>query len=259
MLSVETYQTIAEAAGAMGDRSRYLAGGTLVMRAATYGDQSFDRIVRARQTDRTIGHDGAGIRIGAGATMADVLRSADAAVLHPVARLIGGPAIRNMATVGGNLFAPNPYGDLAVALLALDAQVVMANGQTQPLESFLTGRDQVRGLVAAITLPRPDMGAFTFKKISRVKPKGVAVMSIAALLRRGDSRIVFGNMGPAPMRARAAERALANGADDGAIAAACAVCTEGLQPADDALASAWYRREVAPVHLRRLLQAGGRI
>ncbi|MEP2578549.1 MAG: xanthine dehydrogenase family protein subunit M, partial [Roseibium sp.] len=75
----------------------------------------------------------------------------------------------------------------------------------------------------------------------------------------GDPRVVFGNMGPLPTRARAAERALAQGSDANAIAAACAVCTEGLAPVDDALASSWYRREVAPVHLRRLLQNGGRV
>ena len=257
MLSVETYPTLGEAAQAMGDRARYLAGGTLVMRAATYGDQGFDRIVRARQVDRRIGAEGAGLRIGAGATMADVLASRDVEALHPVARAIGGPAIRNMATVGGNLFAPNPYGDFAVALLALDAQAVMANGQEQPLSALLSGRDRSRGLVTAVTLPRVETGSFRFLKVSRVKPRGVSIMSIAVTLRRGDARVVFGNMGSTPLRAPAAERALANGADDGAVAAACAACLEGLAPVDDPLATAWYRREVAPVHLRRLLTGGG--
>ncbi|MEP1930557.1 MAG: FAD binding domain-containing protein [Roseibium sp.] len=258
MLSVETYQTISEAAGALGDRSRFIAGGTLVMRAVTYGDQSFDRIVRVRQVDRNIGSDASGLRIGAGATMSDVLASRDLEFLHPVARLVGGPAIRNMATVGGNLFATNPYGDFTVALLALDAQVVMANGQSQSLESFLPGRDQVRGLVAAVIVPRIEPGSFMFSKVSRVKPKGVSLMSIAVSLKRGDPRVVFGNMAPMPMRSKGAERALANGADENAIISACSVCTEGLQPADDALATAWYRSEVAPVHLKRLLQNGGR-
>ena len=39
---------------------------------------------------------------------------------------IASPTIRNLATVGGNLFVAQPYGDLAVALLALDAQVDVA-------------------------------------------------------------------------------------------------------------------------------------
>jgi CO/xanthine dehydrogenase FAD-binding subunit len=53
----------------------------------------------------------------------------------PVARAVGGPQIRNMATVGGNLFAPHPYGDFAAALLALGARVVSAGqGGPRPLE-----------------------------------------------------------------------------------------------------------------------------
>lgn len=258
MLSVETYQTLDEAARAMDDRSRFLAGGTLVMRAVTYGDQGFDRIVRARQTDRSIGSDAQGLRIGAGATMADVLAAQDVDFLHPVARSVGGPAIRNMATVGGNLFAQNPYGDFAVALLALDAQVQMDSGQMQPMERFLMDRAHLRGLVSAVILPRVEPVTFFYAKVSRVKPKGVSIMTLAVLMRRGDPRVVFGNMGPTPMRAKAAERALGNGASEQSIAAACAVCTEGLAPATDPLATEWYRREVAPVHLRRLLQNGGR-
>ena len=119
MLSVETFPTLQEAAGAVGDRARFLGGGTLLMRAVSYGDQSFEKIVRAQNADRSVRTDAGGLRIGAGATMSDVMAARDVDFLHPVARAIGGPAIRNMATVGGNLFAPNPYGDFAVALLAL--------------------------------------------------------------------------------------------------------------------------------------------
>ena len=53
--------------------------------------------------------------------MAAIARHPELEALAKAARAVGGPAIRNMATVGGNLFAPAPYGDFAVALLALDA------------------------------------------------------------------------------------------------------------------------------------------
>lgn len=259
MLSVETYATLAEAAQAMTERSRFLAGGTLVMRAVNYGDQSFDRIVRSRQVDREIRAESGGLRIGAGATMADVLASRDAALLHVVAARIGGPAVRNMATVGGNIFAPNPYGEFTTALLALDAQVISTSGQATPIESFLSGRAHHRGLIAAVTVPRVSEGDFRFLKVTRIKPKGVAIMTVAARLGRGDTRLAFGNMGPTPLRAKSAERALNNATlDERGIAQALEVCTQDLQPADDALASAWYRREVAPVHLKRLLLNGGR-
>lgn len=259
MLSVDTYQTMAEAAGAMTDRSRFLGGGTLIMRAVNYGDQSFDRIVRSRQVDRTIKIESGGVRIGAAVTMTDILVSREVQFLHPVARVIGGPAIRNMATVGGNLFAPAPYGDFATALLALDARVVMSSGQAEPIESFLTGRNQRREVVVAIQVAAVNEADFRFLKASRVKPKGVSVLSVVAWLRRGDTRIAWGNMGQTPLRSKAAERLLNSASlDEAGIAPALAVCTQDLQPFDDALATAWYRRQVAPVHLKRLLLDGGR-
>jgi CO/xanthine dehydrogenase FAD-binding subunit len=66
---------------------------------------------------------GARITIGAGITLSQILRDRELSFLHEPARLIGGPAVRTAATVGGNLFAPAPYGDLAVGLVALDATV----------------------------------------------------------------------------------------------------------------------------------------
>ena len=67
---------------------------------------------------------GGRIEIGATVTMAQIASHPALSFLQPVALSIGGPAVRNMATVGGNLFAPYPYGDFAVALLALGAEVL---------------------------------------------------------------------------------------------------------------------------------------
>jgi CO/xanthine dehydrogenase FAD-binding subunit len=65
-------------------------------------------------------------------------------------------------------------------------------------------------------------------------------------------------MAPTPIRATAAERALEGRSLDAATLEQVArVACDGIEPPTDALASAWYRREVAGVHLRRLL-AGGR-
>ena len=75
--------------------------------------------------------------------MAAVLAERDLALLHPVARAVGGPALREAATVGGNLFAER--GDFATALLALDATVTLAGGFGQrelPLDDFLGRRDR---------------------------------------------------------------------------------------------------------------------
>ncbi|MEM7522959.1 MAG: FAD binding domain-containing protein [Pseudomonadota bacterium] len=268
-IAVDRYASLDEAArAASADRgARYLAGGTTLMRAVNDGDLSVTRLVRTTDPGlRSIRSAGATIEIGAGATMADVLANRELSVLHPVARTIGGPAVRQAATVGGNLFAEPPYGDFAGALLALGASATPAGyGSVLPIEELLAARAQGRagGIVASIAVPRPAEGAFLYKKVTRVKPKGVSVMSIAALVpvsagRVQGARISFNGMGPTPLRAKAAERALeGQSLDASGVAAACAACLDGLDPQDDALASAWWRREVAPVHLRRLLTGEG--
>jgi len=256
--SVETFSTLAEADAARGGDGRFLAGGTLVMRDVNYGVQGFTRILRLDAPARAIRPEGERIVIDAGATMSDIIASHDADFLAPVARSVGGPAIRNVATVGGNLFAPHPYGDFATALLALDGEVNYANGRSEPLEQFFAERERAP-LVATVSIRRPRRDEFRFRKVSRVKPKGVSVMSIAAWLpgapsRLSQARIAFGAMGSTPLRAKAAEQALEGASLDArGIERALDVATDGLDPQDDALASAWYRKEVAPVHLRRLL------
>jgi CO/xanthine dehydrogenase FAD-binding subunit len=266
-VTVKTFATSGEAAAALSSErdARYLGGGTLVMRALNEGDLSVSTVVRA--TDRALTHldiASSRITIGAGVTFARVLAERELAFLHPVAGSIGGPAVRNMGTIGGNLFAPTPFGDFAVALLALDATVSVQGGYSArdaPIEEFLAGRDRLPGaLVLSISCQRPSSAdAFRYRKIARIKPKGGSVVTLAAYLPSSGGRIVgariaLGAMAATPVRAKAAERALEGRVLDAAsVAAAVAAATEGTSPVNDSLASAWYRREVVGVHLRRLL------
>lgn len=257
MIQVTTVETLANAHQVQG---QVIAGGTLLMREVNYRPQNVPALVRITDPSmKAISRVGSQISIGAGVTMAQIIAERDLAPLAAAARAIGGPAIRNMATVGGNLFAPHPYGDFATALLALGAQVQWADGRSEDIENFLANRAAARGVVAAVLIDPPRADSFRFRKVSRTKPKGVSVLSIAATVdatggRVGAVRIAFGAMGPTPLRAKAAEAALSGASlDANGVAAACAACTTDLAPMDDALASAWYRREVAPTHLRRLL------
>ncbi len=110
-VTVKTFASSGEAAAALSsDRgARYLGGGTLVMRALNEGDISISTVVRASDQALTrIDAAGPRVTIGAGVTFARILAERDLAFLHAPARSIGGPAVRNMGTVGGNLFAPSP-------------------------------------------------------------------------------------------------------------------------------------------------------
>ena len=263
---VETYPTLDEAARALTQGGSaaavYLGGGTVVMRDVNAGTAP-RRLIRSTDPGlRQIRTGGDGVSLGAGVTMAQILSDPQLDVLHPVARAIGGPQVRNMATVGGNLFAAHPYGDLAVALMALGARVRMAGsgaGGMRPLDDLLRGATRPSGLVASVEVPLPRPGSFGYVKVSRVKPKGVSILSIAVLAPREGARlrgvrVAYGGMGPGPLRAGAVEQALEGQALDIATCdRAAAQAALGMQPPTDALASEWYRKEVIGVHLRRLL------
>ena len=273
-VGLQTFETLRDASAAVGrdPSARLLGGGTLLVRALNEGVADFSTLMRC--TDRALAEvraSGSRLRIGAGVTMAAVLASRDLAFLHPAARAVGGPAVRAQATVGGNLFAPPPYGDFTAALLALDARVSVQSGygpRDMPLDEFLRSRGatdtMTRPVVAAVEVARPrGERAFRFLKVSRVRPRGVSLLTIAARLeesagRLSGVRIAYANMGPAPMRAAAVERALEGRRPERPVVeAAAAVAADGCAPPTDAIASAWYRREVLPVHLSRLLLGGG--
>jgi CO/xanthine dehydrogenase FAD-binding subunit len=244
--------------------ARFVGGGTLVVRDVTAGDPAIDQLVLSDGLGlETIGVADGRVTLGAAATMAAVLRHPDLGFLAPVAGAIGGPAVRAMATIGGNLFAPYPYGDFAVALLALGAEVEIVDPKrtaSVSLERFLATAPTPGRIVRSLSFALPSPGAFRFAKVIRRKPHGASVLAIAALLPEAErkvvgARIAYGAMAPKPMRARAVERALeGRPLDQAAIAAAVKVAAEGCAPLTDPQASAWYRLNVLPVHLKRLLE-----
>lgn len=263
-VNIQTTTTVGEAQQAMNADSgaAFFGGGTMLMCMVNYGDQRLSKLVRCSDPALTeIRTDGDRVRIGAGVTMAQILANRDLAYLSAAARSVGGPAIRSAATVGGNLFADAPYGDFATALLALGANVEQAGGGSVAIDDFLRDRERHKGkLLTAVSVPRvASADSLRFLKVTRVRPKGAAVMTMAAFLpRSGGSiegfRVAYGNMGPTPLRATSVERALEGASmSDAGIAPALAAACDGIEPPTDALASSWYRREVAPIHLKRLL------
>lgn len=264
-LTLQTFPTTdaAGAALAADGASRYLGGGTLVVRDANEGDISFSSYIRATDPAlSSIAVEGGRATIGASVTMGRLIADVRLHCLSKAAHSVGGPAIRNMATAGGNLYAPAPYGDLGVALLALDATVEIS-GASVPLAQFFIDRDtrHARSVIKSISFVLPGDGALRFAKTARVKPKGVSVVTIAAVIEENNgaitnARVAYGCMADRPMRARSVEAALIGKPRTAeGIADALAIATEGTDPVTDAIASAWYRSQVLPVHLGRLLLA----
>ena len=187
-VSVKTFATPAEAAAALSsDRSaRFIGGGTLVMRALNEGDVAISTIVRLQDRGLSqIRATGARVTIGAGVTLAQILRERELAFLHATARSIGGPAVRTMATVGGNLYRPLARSAIStVALLALDATVSVQGGfgaRDMAIEEFLAGRDRAAGaLVTQRLLPNaprnPRRSAIARSRASsRRAPRSISI------------------------------------------------------------------------------------
>lgn len=201
------------------------------------------------------------VEIGAATTLAQVEHDARLEDLNQVVRSIASVPVRTLATVGGNLFARQPHGDLAVALVAIDARVTLVDEtgtRELPVEEFLAA-DPPAGLVTAIAFERPAPGTFKYTKAARRRYNSASVVTVAATITLdGDTiagaRVALGGVGPRVIRAHAVEAALVGQAlTDETVAEAGRVGKSEIEPADDAYASAWYRTRVFPVHLRRAL------
>lgn len=243
-----------------------IAGGTIAMPLVNEGVSMPDLVLGLRRAGMdTLRRSNGHLTIGAMATLTQVERQTDIPLLSEAARSIGGWAIRNMGTVGGNLFAPPPAGDLGAALLALDATVKLVSqggARTLPLVDFHTGflmnRLNPGELVSEIQVPVPH-GRTVFVRYGRKHANTPGIVTIAAHLQMDGSRVIdarigLNAVGPHPLRARRAEAALIGSTlDDAAIEHAAALASEESQPFTDAIATEWYRRRMVAVYLKRAL------
>jgi CO/xanthine dehydrogenase FAD-binding subunit len=205
------------------------------------------------------------LRIGATTTLTGLLEQDFVPVLREAAASTASWSIRNMATVGGNLFTPPPGGDVAVALLALDASVTLASTRSARVVSladfytgFMTNELAPDELLADLWVP-VSSAPTAFIKFGRKHANTPAVVTVAARVEWigglvSGARIALGAAGPHPIRAHAAERVLI-GSDLGAdaIAAAGSAAAEESRPFTDAIATDWYRRRMVELFVRRAL------
>ena len=210
-----------------------------------------DRLPELREVS-TDGH----VEIGAALTLTEVEAALGDAVplLAEVWPLFASPLIRNGATIGGNLATASPIGDLAPALLALDASLVLTSttgDREVALADFFTGyRETVlrpAELIRAVRLPLPLAAHTTFRKIAKRRYDDISSVAVAAAVEVVDgavvtARIGLGGVAATPLRARATEAALEGRPWTGeTIEAASAVLAGEGTPIDDQRASAAYR------------------
>lgn len=252
MLSkVHLPSSAAEAAGLLRDGGWLIGGGTVVMPKVNTGAVPVDRLISLRNAGLSgITVNGDTVTIGAATTLADVGADDRLGFLHPVIRSIASPPVRNLATVGGNLLVPQPHGDLAVAFLALDAQVTVVS--TQGTRTIPVG-EPVRDdeIITEVHFGLPRENTWRYRKAMRRRHNSASIVTVAAVLDGQHTRVALGGVAAKPLRAHKAEEILRQNPD--AVAEAAEAAREGTEPFDDAYASAWYRARVLPVHVRRAL------
>lgn len=182
-------------------------------------------------------------------------------ILKQAAASMGGPQIRNRATVGGNLCNGAVSADAAPALLALDAVLTLARLEEGvyterkiPLETFYLGPgkvDLLRGeLLKEITIPEKSThckGAYI--KYARRKAMDIALLGVAVLgsihAETGiveDLRIALGVAAPTPIRIHDAEAyCIGKKLDEATLATTCDLVVRGSKARDSWRASKEFR------------------
>lgn len=248
-----------------------MAGGTDVVVKPDPGIRSLVDITRLGLS--YIRRDGDAWVIGATTTMAEIEQSPailrlGGGILARAAATCGSVQIRNMATVGGNLANASPAADTAVALLALDATVVVAGERAQrkiALTSFFSGPHRTAlngGLLVEVRIPIPAGGrtGWSFQKLGRTE-SDISLVNVAAGFQadaRGRckwARIALGAVAPTPLRAVAAEKLMAGvPINEETLQPVLDEVAREVNPVADIRASAEYRREMARVLTERALR-----
>lgn len=197
------------------------------------------------------------------AVATDALVAEHCPIVAYAAGQIGDPPVRHRGTIGGTLSHGDPASDLPAVVLALGAELV-ARGtggeRVIPAADFFTGvfETALAPDEVLVEIRVPKLAASTgwaYLKANR-RAQDWATVGVAALVHRDDGNvagasIALVNMGPTPLRARAAEDALSGGAS---LADAATAVTDGADPPSDLAGSSEYRAHLARVLARRALE-----
>ena len=261
-----------------GGKARVIAGGTdllVDMRAEQHAAHEALVDITSIAGMNGIRQEGDTISIGAGATHSSIVQSAliqaQAMCLVESCGVVGGPQVRNVATIGGNVAHALPAGDGTVSLVALDAEAEVAMGGARrwlPIRELYLGPgksllDPTRDVLIQFRIR--TLGANEATAFSRImRPQGVAlpVLGCAVWVKLDEARatvadahICIAPIAPTPMRANDIEAELVGKpATQTTIEDVAERGMTMLHPRTSKYrATADYRREMIAVLLKRTL------
>lgn len=253
--------------------AKLIAGGTDLLLQMKEGTAQPETVVSLKNVEELGGFSVSknGYRLGTGMTLRRITRSNELTQNFPgliyAAGVVASEQIRSLATLGGNICNASPSADMVPPLIALDAVVQLVSSQSQcelPLSEFFKGPGESvlksGEILHSIFLPQPS-GSMIYSKHAPRKYMDLAVVGVAVRLAKkngkiNEARVALGAVGPVPFRAEKTEALLAGQTlttelmrEAGEMAAGECV------PIDDIRGSAWYRKRMVKVHVRRNLEA----
>ncbi|MEM3519109.1 MAG: xanthine dehydrogenase family protein subunit M [Candidatus Hadarchaeales archaeon] len=267
--------TVEEAVGLLemyGEKAKVFAGGTdlfVLMR---------DRILRPKHVIDLKGveelgeisySERAGLRIGATATLAQLLKSEIVRekfhVLWDAARVLADPILRQRATLVGNICNASPAADTAPALLVLNAEVEVAGKagvRRVPIRQFFVGVKRTivgpNELVTAVIIPEPPKESVgRYLKWGRTRGEDLAVVGVALLVADGgrDVRIALSSVYKTPILIEEVGKIFREeGSVEEKIKKTVETVRAKISPISDVRASREYRLHMAGVLVERGLK-----
>jgi carbon-monoxide dehydrogenase medium subunit len=232
-------------------------------------------ITRISGLDSITFDDQQGLRLGALTTIRGLETSVELRRKYPVisqaASQLGSVAIRNVATVGGNLCNALPSAETSQVLVALSARVrIIGPGgeRTVPLEGFFTGVGktvlQPDEILLEILVPvsLPHTSGLYIKHSPR-GPIDLAIVNITVLMTMEpdhrvcrDAKIVLGAVFPTPLRAKKAENVLKGSrVDETLIDRAAQAASDEAHPRRESIRGSFeYKKEMVKVLTGRALR-----
>lgn len=252
--------------------AKLIAGGTDLLLQMKQGTAQPETVISLKNVEELLGFSVSknGYRLGAGMTLRGITRSNELTQNFPglvyAAGVVASEQIRTLATLGGNICNASPSADMVPPLIALDAVVQLVSNQGQrdlSLSDFFKGPGESvlksGEIMHSIFLPQPS-GNMIYSKHAPRKFMDLAVVGVAVRLAKkngkiNEARVALGAVGPVPFRAEKTEALLAGQTlttelmlEAGEMAAGECV------PIDDIRGSAWYRKRMVKVHVRRNLE-----
>lgn len=221
-------ETLEEAIKLKGENQglKIIAGGTDVLIKLRHGsleNAELLSIKNLKELDFIKKHEDGIIEIGAMSCFSKIHRNeiiqSNMRALAEGAVSMGGPQIRNMATIGGNICNGAVSADSAPTLFAFNAKVKLVSSKGQrilPITEFYAGPGKVRiaedEILVSILIDKEDYEGTKshYIKYSNRKAMDIAMLGVATVAKIKDgkfeeARIALGVAAPIPVRCKEAE------------------------------------------------------